>query len=282
MKRRIFIHHTHDQFLSANHLLLKSAIITRIQQEGFIPEVFFNVNNPESLAAREAWSPQRADFVARRCDGAVIIGMPRWTFSSQGSQVLMASEYAQYEGALIHTLGLPLFIIAQEDLLHRGVFSYGFGKMITEFPSTADEKWLDSSNFTNALNMWLQQVRERRDVFLGYCSSSAEVAERLKDSIINKIGATVLDWRTDFGPGPNVLSQISDAAARCKGGLFLFTRDDQIAEKTNSSIWRRGKPNAADQAIPRDNVVFEAGYFIESERPGACGDIARKWHENAR
>lgn len=37
---------------------------------------------------------------------------------------------------------------------------------------------------------------------------------------------------------------------RCSAGIFLFTKDDAISGD-----------GAKDRAVPRDNVVFEAGYF---------------------
>jgi predicted nucleotide-binding protein len=64
----------------------------------------------------------------------------------------------------------------------------------------------------------------------------------------------VLDWRTDFKPGSNILQQIEQAAARCGSGIFLFTKDD---DHVNAS--------SGGYAAPRDNVVFEAGYFISAK-----------------
>ena len=65
------------------------------------------------------------------------------------------------------------------------------------------------------------------------------------------LGAKVLDWEIDFIPGRSILEQIEQAAKRSIGGIFLFTKDDDLVA---------GTPSAA--AAPRDNVVFEAGYFI--------------------
>jgi predicted nucleotide-binding protein len=63
----------------------------------------------------------------------------------------------------------------------------------------------------------------------------------------------VLDWK-DFTPGRSILQQIEGAAERCNAGIFLFTEDDKL-------------PTSAfpNQAAPRDSVVFEAGYFINSK-----------------
>ena len=70
-------------------------------------------------------------------------------------------------------------------------------------------------------------------------------------SFLQSGGATVLDWQTDFIAGRSILAQIEEAAAKCNAGIFLFTKDDDLADK-----------NQPDKSAPRDNVVFEAGYFI--------------------
>ena len=67
------------------------------------------------------------------------------------------------------------------------------------------------------------------------------------------LGAKVLDWQEDFIPGRTILEQIEQAAAHSIGGIFLFTKDDDLAGPGQSEV---------AVAVPRDNVVFEAGYFI--------------------
>jgi predicted nucleotide-binding protein len=71
----------------------------------------------------------------------------------------------------------------------------------------------------------------------------------LKWAIVEEIEN--LDWQTDFISGRSILAQIEEAASRCNAGIFLFTKDDDLVDK--------GQP---DVSAPRDNVVFEAGYFI--------------------
>ena len=87
-------------------------------------------------------------------------------------------------------------------------------------------------------------------MFLGYCSGSSNTAAAVKRYLLS-LGATVLDWQTDLIPGRTILEQIEQAASRCKGGIFLFTQDDDLVNPSKKEI-----------AAPRDNVVFEAGYFI--------------------
>jgi predicted nucleotide-binding protein len=121
-------------------------------------------------------------------------------------------------------------------------------------PEAADRTWLASDAFRVPLGLWKQQLEQRRDVFLGYCSSSEATARSLKRFLQEDIDVTVLDWMTDFAPGSSILEQIAEAAYRCSAGIFLFTGDDQLTDHAHK-----------DKAVPRDNVVFEAGYFTNAK-----------------
>src|SRR6185312_1723149 len=100
------------------------------------------------LAAGRAWTPGDADDIARRCVGAAIIGMPRWTFSGpKGQPVLLATEFNYYEGALVRTLGLPTLVLVHREVLRRVVFDMGFGGYVGVFPAEADVSWLDTDDF---------------------------------------------------------------------------------------------------------------------------------------
>src|SRR5262249_19398090 len=57
--------------------------------------------------------------------------------------------------------------------------------------------------------------------------------------------------------GGSILSEIENARAACSCGVFLFSEDDPL----------EGTPGVA---APRDNVVFEAGYFMSSKGPEKC------------
>lgn len=54
----------------------------------------------------------------------------------------------------------------------------------------------------------------------------------------------------EFQPGQTILGEIERARRDCSVGIFLFTKDDPIDSE------------GGDSAAPRDNVIFEAGYFI--------------------
>jgi hypothetical protein len=252
--RRVFVSMPSDQWLTPVQNEFKWALVDRVEQLGYTPEIFLDPTGRESLAARHAWSAERADEIARRCHGAVVVGLPRWTFEGKEGPVLLATEFSQYEGALARTLALPLLVVAQSNLMRRVVFDGAFGPYIGIFPANATKTWLDSQEFTVTFGYWRKELVRRRDVFLGYSGASTPIAALLRDFLEKDIGATVLDWQRDFKPGRSILEEIEEARVRCTMGIFLFTRDD-VLESSGSAL----------QAAPRDNVVFEAGYFVSAK-----------------
>ena len=161
--------------------------------------------------------------------------------------MLLPTEFNHYEGALARTLRLPTLVLVQQDVLRRVVFDSSFGGYIGDFPPTAAPAWLRSKDFRVPFGYWRTALNERRDVFFGYSSGSTGAAKAIK-RFLTRRGVRVLDWQTDFIPGRTILDQIQQAAALSVGGIFLFTKDDELAGRRMS--------------VPRDNVVFEAGYFI--------------------
>ena len=249
--RRIYVSLPADPWLPQNLNDLKWGIVEEIEKLGYTPEIFTNPKGKPGLASPKAWNPRDADAIARRCVGAAILGMPRWTFQdAEGQPAILPTEFNHYEGALARTLGLPTLVLVQRNARRRVVFDMSFGGYVGEFNADADLGWLHTNEFRVPFGYWRDLLAERRDVFLGYCSSSATTAAAVKRYLLSQ-GATVLDWQSDFLPGRSILDQIEQAAARSIGGIFLFTKDDDLA----------GDP-LKDTAVPRDNVVFEAGYFI--------------------
>jgi hypothetical protein len=250
--RRVFVSMPADQWLTAEQNDLKWSIVERVEALGHRTEVFHDPRGADSLTAGLAWTAEHADDIMRRCVGAVIIGLPRWTISGTNGQVKLATEYCHYEGAIARAMQLPTLLALPEDVAHRVVFDPGFGRLC-EIPADADSSWLGSRAFSASFDIWERQIKRRRDVFLGYCSASTATARKIKQRL-DRSGISTLDWKTDFPPGTNILQQIRDAATRCGAGVFLFTKDDELAIAGPES-----------QAVPRDNVVFEAGYFIAAK-----------------
>jgi hypothetical protein len=139
-------------------------------------------------------------------------------------------------------------MVLERGIRWRGAFDQSSAQ-ICEVPTDADESWLASSYFEQCFSPWRRELDARFDIFLGYSSQSQGTAKNLKRVFVAK-GARVLDWQ-EFGPG-TILEQITKAAACCTGGVFLFTADDALEGDTG-------------MAAPRDNVVFEAGYFVHAK-----------------
>jgi hypothetical protein len=267
LKRRIFVSLPSDDALSSESNEIKWAIVSRIEHAapGYTAEIFFNPSRfpgrPGTLALGRDWSMHAVDAVMRSCIGAVVIGLPRWrahqfkgkprAAPSRPPASILASEVCYYEGAVAASHKLPTLVIIGYDVERRFLFSDAESKFRAIVPKGANSRWLSTYEFKIPFDNWKCALESKRDVFLGYCSSSANVAHQLKSLLTTDLGLNVLDWQTGFAPARSILHQIEDAASRCSTGLFLFTRDDPLSEST-----------VADTAVPRDNVILEAGYFI--------------------
>jgi len=249
--RRVYVSLPSDDWLPPNLNSLKWGIVDEIVKLGYLPEIFTNPKGTESLAGSKAWNARDADDIARRCVGAAILGMARWRFQdASGGPVLLPTEFNHYEGALARTLGLPSLVLVQKNARRRVVFDGGFGGFVGEFGPDVGVEWLHTDLFLVPFEYWKRELAARADLFLGYSSASKEAARAVKE-YLQTLGVRVLDWQTDFIPGRTILEQIEQAAARSIGGVFLFTKDDDLADA-----------NGTKQGVPRDNVVFEAGYFV--------------------
>jgi len=263
--RRIFISVPSDQILNDAQQQLKWAIVEKIESLGYIPEIFNSERpNQGSLAAGRGWTFTECITVMKRCIGTIIIGLPRHNINSTDGQLKMPTEYAHFEGALAISFDIPTMLLAEAGLADRGIFHEGGGQIITFFPTDADAQWLSNSKFTNALNFFEQKLKQRRDIFLGYCSKSEGTARKIKMFIEKVLKATVLDWQKDFTEGKTIIEEIEEASRRTSGGIFLFTKDDDI-QQGDTTV-----------AAPRDNVVFETGFFAQSKGRGRVLIIREK------
>jgi Predicted nucleotide-binding protein containing TIR-like domain len=254
LARRVFFSLTADEHLTPEQNSLKWGIVDRVAALGYTPEIF--TPPPErrvrGMASRLGWGFEAVERVMRRCNGHVIIGMPRWRLDEAGGTLFLPTEFCHYEGAVSYGLRLPTVIFADRAILDRVVFDRGMGRFITAIPANSEANWLESEAFKSALEGWHEDMERRRDIFLGYSSGSRGIANQLKRFLEKELGARVLDWHDDFTPGDTILSQVKSAAERSGGGLFLFTKDDALE-------------GGQGKAAPRDNVVFEAGYFANAK-----------------
>jgi hypothetical protein len=250
--RRVFVSSTSDKSLDDRRRSVKAAIVGRLRDNGYSPQAFWEMGLAENLP----WNFDNVDQIMRSCAGAVVIGFPRWALSHAGQSTRLVGEYNHYEGAVALTLGLPIMLIVEEGVEHRGITWEGAGRTITLLPEEAAADWVESAEFTRRFAAWQREMEDRRDVFLGYCGRSIGIAAQVQ-LMLQRHGATVLDWAVDFRGGASILTEIERARSSCGCGIFLFTEDDPL-------------DGVAGGAAPRDNVVFEAGHFMASKGAARC------------
>ncbi len=253
-KRRVYVSMPADAWLTDRQNDLKWAVVSEIEKIGYEAQIFVGPGGGQGLPAGKGWTPADCDEVMRRCVGAVIVGFPKWRFSIASDQFRLATEYCHYEGAVAHTYRLPLLTIAEQGLEQRVMFNPYAGLEIIFVPEGADVSWLTMRAFRGPFENWKHKLEKRRDVFLGYCGSSSGTARNLRRFLEKELGVTVLDWQADFAPGRSILQRIEEAGSLCSTGIFLFTKDDWVTDVAE-----------ANTAIPRDNVVFEAGFFSHAK-----------------
>lgn len=184
----------------------------------------------------------------------MILAFVRVEFDLQGgARLSIPSEYNHYEGALAIANDLPMLVVAEEGIPNRGIVWQGGGLLINSLPSGSDASWVENPKFKKQFQLWVDKVRSKPRVFLGYCSKAKSPADALTLYLEHTLGVSVRNYALDFIAGGTILDEIEKSARICTCGIFLFTNDDPL-EGTNPL-----------QAVPRDNVVFEAGFFMHAK-----------------
>jgi predicted nucleotide-binding protein len=133
-----------------------------------------------------------------------------------------------------------------------GITWDGGGQIVVRIPKSAGARWVQTNAFQPQFRVWVDAVKKRDHVFLGYSSKARQTANDVL-RYLQSIGVTVRDWETHFHAGGTILDEIRDAACSTLGGIFLFTHDDDLVS------------GDTQHAAPRDNVIFEAGYFMQAK-----------------
>jgi hypothetical protein len=118
---------------------------------------------------------------------------------------MMASEGNQIEGGLAIAHGIPLLVVAEKNILKRGILDegaaeYGIVDMNTKDPT-----------FKSQVAEWCEKVKARPRVFLGYCGKAQETAEKLI-GFLQQHEVSVREYKMDFVLGSTILDQIDRAA----------------------------------------------------------------------
>jgi hypothetical protein len=130
-KRRIFTTTTRDKHLEQEGLEIKERLLERIRSEGYEPQRFFREGLPKNMS----WSFSNVCSVMRKCCGAVVLGLPRWTLQCGSETIVMPSEFNHYEGAVAHACGLPVLTIALDAIPNSAVFWRGGDEVILTMQS---------------------------------------------------------------------------------------------------------------------------------------------------
>ncbi len=261
-KRRIFVSAPGESQLNGSELNLYRAILPLVQRDEFGEDKFelqrFMISG---LPAAKGWSFEEVEKVMRRCVGAVILAIPRWIgtapWSPTDPAVPISGEFYNYEGAVALTLGLPTLILTTHGISDRGIVHKGGGKVICHIPRNSSIDWLSQDFFRTQFREWRNEVTRRSDIFLAYSSGARTTANAI-NLYLTGLGVRVLDWAAFMAAG-TILDEIEQASARCTAGIFIFTEDDTL------SPGRHFTGSGDTQAAPRDNVVFEAGFFANAK-----------------
>lgn len=87
--------------------------------------------------------------------------------------------------------------------------------------------------------------------FLGYSAKSNDIASPIKGFLSSKFPRlSVKDWKWDFKAGRVLFDELDCTSRACHLAVFLVTRDDTLSGASGLLT-----------AAPRDNIVFEIGFF---------------------
>ena len=247
---KVYISAAADFNLSSSDLSIKKDVIARVAAEGFDVQEFQGSGLPKGMR----WSFEDAARVMDRCQGVLVLAQGRFAMQFRDQQGLGASEYCHYEGGLAIARGLPLLVLVGAEVLPRGIAWTQGPHLPIPLPSEFGGQWREEGLFRNSWQKWANDILARPHVFLGFCGRARTVANEIALWLQSE-GLKVRSYAFEFQPGQTILGEIERARRDCSVGIFLFTKDDPIDSETS------------DSAAPRDNVVFEAGYFMAARGP---------------
>lgn len=243
---RIYISVPKDAWLEPGQLDVKRGIFERVKSVGFEPHEFLSSGDFSTFP----WSYENLQSILGRCQGALILGFVRWDVRDAERNYKFITAYNHYEGALALAKDLPTFILMHEHVHKAGIAIKGRSKYFVRLPDLVNSAWLDTGPFSSKFNSWVGEVKERHHIFLGYSSAAQTTAAKIKTFLTSK-GVSVLDRVVDSSQPTPGASEMEGAAKTCMGSIFLFTKDDEDM--------------AGARASSRDNIMFEAGYFLHAK-----------------
>jgi hypothetical protein len=204
---------------------------------------------PESASTDDV--EQRLGAI-RQCHGVVVLAFSQWQaarmYRVQEKKSVMPTEFTHLGVSMALAARRPLFLLREKCVAERGALRRGYVSRHIGVPNSLNPEWLESVEFETEFQRWLKEVDRFRHVFLGYSSKATSVGNALRAFLSEKLGLRVFDWH-DFELGGTIWNEIERAECYTNCGIFLFMTDDTLSS---------GKKR---ESAPRDNVVYEAGYF---------------------
>ena len=188
----------------------------------------------------------------RGSQGVLIYACSQWRaerlYKRKKNPAITPTEFCHIQSTMAVAARKPLLVLREKTLAERGVLRSGHLPNVLKMPITLNPEWLDSDDFTSVFNRWAEEVDCFRHVFLGYSSKATDTANQLYKFLTESLRLRVFDWH-QFRAGDTIWDSIERAESSTSCGLFLFMADDKFSGKLSN------------QFAPRDNVVYEAGYF---------------------
>jgi hypothetical protein len=188
-----------------------------------------------------------------RCQGALVVAFPQWearrTVRNERKTLFAPTEFVHVANVMAAATKKPMLVLREKSVAARGSLRSGYVHPTLEMPTDVDTSWLKTPKFKSAFAEWVKQVRAHRHVFLGYSTPARPSAILVRHYLQNQLKLEVLDWHDQARPGEVITQNIADAERVSMCGVFLFTADDLV------------KSGASRVSAPRDNVIYEAGFF---------------------
>lgn len=243
---RIYVSVPNNGRLKPDELEIKRAIFERIRAAGFEPQELKVTGDLSEMP----WSFENIQYKLGRCRGVVVLGLIRWDVWNAENQYKFVTAYNHFEGALALAKGLPTLILMHEEAQKSGIVLKGRAPYFVKLPAGADPSWLDTDPFAAKFNAWVEAVKGRHPIFLGYHSKAQVTAHKIMECLQEK-GISVMDGVMNLDPTVTVADEIEHAATSCMGAVFLFTNDIE--------------PGDANLSTQRDRMIFQAGYFLKDK-----------------
>ncbi len=245
--KRVFVSVPRDGHLDDAQRALKHAILSLLREKGIEPQEF----QVSGLPVRSPYTFDAARDIMARCHGALILAFARWRDPAGGQNLALPTVWNHFEGAFALALKKEILVITEKHVAQDGITWPGGGQIILFAPPGADPTWLKLDEPKTQIDAWIDAVKGKKDLFLGYSSKARSTANDIH-KLLSENGVSVHDWEIQFAPGPAIMDELVEASKTCLGAVMLLTKDDNLLGEENF-------------AAPRDNVIFEMGFFMEGK-----------------